>query len=158
MHEIVIANTTPIIALLGIGKINILKALYNEIIIPHAVSEEILIKNENILDDYNWIRVHNVTNLAAKEVFSSALHIGEIEVILLSKEMRANLVIIDDNIARRHAKYLGLTVTGTIGIILRAKREGIIHEVKPVINKLIENGFYISNTICEEVLNYAGES
>ena len=71
--------------------------------------------------------------------------------------MSANLVIIDDNLARRHAKYLGLTVTGTIGVILRAKHEGIIREVKPVLSNLVDNGFYISNILCEEILTLAEE-
>jgi len=123
MHKKVIVNSTPIIALLEIGRLGILKELYSEIIIPEAVRDEISIKNAQVLDDYIWIQIKPITNIAAKQVFVSYLHDGEVEVMVLAKELNADLVIIDDGLARRHAKYLGLTITGTIGVLLRAKHE-----------------------------------
>jgi predicted nucleic acid-binding protein len=98
-----------------------------------------------------------ITNYTAKETFSVALHEGEVEVMLLAKELNADLVIIDDGLARKHAKYLNLTLTGTIGVLLRAKERCIIPEIKPILDDLRSVGFFISENICREILKVAGE-
>jgi predicted nucleic acid-binding protein len=157
MHKKVIVNSTPIIALSAIGHLDILKKLYNEIIIPEAVRDEVTVKDARLLDGCKWVRVEAIKNLTAKEMFTSALHDGEVEVMLLSKEIDADLVIIDDGLARKHAKRLGLNITGTVGVLLRAKSSGIISEVAPMLNKLVSDDFYISDEICREVLRLAGE-
>ena len=151
----VVVNSTPIIALAEIGRLDILKDLYGEVIIPNAVRDEVTVKDPRRLDGHDWIRVMSISNIA--EMFTSALHDGEVEVMLLAKEIDAKLVIMDDGLARRHAKYLGLTITGTVGVLLRAKNAGIIKEVAPVLDKLIQNEFYISDEVYREVLRLAGE-
>ena len=92
-----------------------------------------------------------------KYSFSTRLHAGEIEVITLAQECGADLLILDDNMAKKTAKYLGLTVTGTMGVLLRAKREGHIEKVKPLVDRLIADGLFISPTVREYVLSQAGE-
>ena len=157
MHRVVIVNSTPIIALLDIGQIDILKALYDEIIIPEAVRDEVTAKDEHALDNYTWIKVHAIKNIAAKDTFISSLHDGEVEVMILAKEINSDLVILDDSLARRHAKHQGLTITGTVGVILRAKHNGIIDSVKPLLDGLVNSDFYISESVIDEVLKLAGE-
>ena len=157
MHRIVVTDSTPIISLLRIGQLEILKDTYQEIIIPYAVLDEVTIKDTRFWKKHDWIHAIAIKNLAAKEMFSSALHAGEVEVMLLSKEIGADLVIMDDSLARRHAKYLGLTVTGTIGVLLRAKSIGVIKNIAPVLNKLIQNGFYISDNVFREIMRLADE-
>jgi predicted nucleic acid-binding protein len=156
MHKVIV-NSTPIIALADIGRLELLRSLYGEIIIPGAVRDEVTVKDSRRLEGHDWIRVMEITNTAAREMFTSALHDGEVEVMLLAKETGADLVIIDDGLARRHAKYLGLKVTGTIGVLLRAKSTGIIKEVAPVLDSLIQNDFYISDEVYKEALRFAGE-
>jgi predicted nucleic acid-binding protein len=158
MHRIVIVNSTPIIVLLGIGRLDILKSIYGEIIIPQAVYDEIVVKDAHALASYSWIIVRTISNTAAKEAFVSALHDGEVEVMLLAKELDAGLVIIDDGLARKHAKYLGLSVAGTMGVLLRAKENGDINTLKPVLDELLEKGFYISDDIYRKVLQLADEA
>ena len=157
MHRIVVVNSTPIIALAEIGQLDILKHVYGEIVIPVAVHEEVTVKDTNLLDGCDWIHIKPISNHTAKEMFTSALHDGEVETMLLAKEIDADLVIIDDGLARKHAKYLGLNLTGTLGVLLRAKNLGIIDEVAPLLNNLIKNDFYISDSVCREVLRLAGE-
>ena len=157
MRRVVIVNSTPIIALLGIGRLDILKSLYNEIIIPEAVRSEVTVKDEHVLDSYPWIKVTAITNNAAKDTFITSLHDGEVEVMILAKELSSNLVIIDDNLARRHAKHQGLIITGTVGVILRAKHDGVIDSVKPLLDDLQKFGFYISDNVINEALKLAGE-
>ena len=157
MHRIVIVNSTPIIALIGINQLDILKSLYNEIIIPEAVYNEISVKDSKILDNIDWIHIKPISNVAAKETFISSLHDGEVEVMILAKELSSDVIIIDDGLARRHAKYLGLNITGTIGVLLKAKNDGVINSIKPLMDDLINEGFYISNTVYTDVLQLANE-
>ncbi len=69
----------------------------------------------------------------------------------------ADLVIIDDNAAKKTAKYLGLNVTGTIGVLLRAKKEKIIDSFTGSISKIEDNGFYIDEKLREYAVKQAGE-
>ncbi len=63
--------------------------------------------------------------------------------MILAQEQKADLVIIDDNVAKKTAKYLGLTVTGTLGVLLRAKNKGIVQEVAPLLVEMKRNGFLL---------------
>ena len=155
--RIVIVNSTPIISLREIGLLDVLEKLYKTITIPEAVRKEVTVRNPKSLVGYDWIHVQQITNKTAKETFSSALHDGEVEVMLLAKEIGANLVIIDDGLARKHAKYLGLKITGTIGVLLRAKQDGIIKDLRPYLNEMIRYGFYVSENVYQEVVRLAGE-
>ncbi|MBR1752798.1 MAG: DUF3368 domain-containing protein [Ruminococcus sp.] len=77
--------------------------------------------------------------------------------ILAQQDPKADLLIIDDNAAKKTAKFLGLTVTGTMGVLLRAKREDLIDKVAPLLDKIRENGFYLSEKVVDMVLTQAGE-
>lgn len=77
--------------------------------------------------------------------------------MILAQEQKADLVILDDNAAKKTAKYLGLPVTGTLGVLIKAKRMGIIESVKPLITELRKNGFHVSGTVERMVLEQAGE-
>lgn len=154
----VIVNTTPLIALAGIGHLDLLHKLYSEITIPKAVYLEIISEPaRSLVSASKWIKVETVSGTVLKSAFSSRLHAGEIEMIMLAQEVDADLLIMDDNAAKKTAKYLGLTVTGTMGVLLRAKREGLIQEVKPLLEGLINDGLYVSPTVQDYVLEQAGE-
>jgi len=77
--------------------------------------------------------------------------------MILAKEIQADLVILDDGLARKHAKYLKLNLTGTIGVLLKAKKEKIIEHLKPLLDEIIRNGFYLSDNIYQEVMILADE-
>lgn len=123
----VIVNSTPIIILCNIGLLDILKALYAEICIPEAVYREVTEKDDSacqvLKTALNWIHVEKIANQSDKKMYKAKLHDGEVEVMILAQEGTADdLVVIDDNAAKKTAKYLGLKVTGTIGVLLKAKR------------------------------------
>ena len=92
MHDkVVVVNSTPIIALLNIQRLNILNRIYGIITIPNAVKDEILIKNPDFSTHHKWVTVKSIVNEAAKETFTSVLHAGEVEVMILAKEINADL-------------------------------------------------------------------
>ena len=155
----VVVNTTPIIALAGIGQLDLLQNLYGEILIPKAVCLEIISEPaRSLVDAALWIKVIRCNSSdERKSTFSSRLHAGEVEVLILAKDCGADLLIIDDNAAKKTAKYLGFTVTGTMGVLLKAKREGYINAVKPLMKRLIEDGLYISPMVQAYMLEAAEE-
>lgn len=158
----VIVNSTPLIALCHAGMLGVLKEVYGRIIIPQAVYDEVTAKPDSaciqIKNNTDWIQVETITDVSDRKMYKAKLHAGEVDVMILAQsEPKADLVVIDDNAAKKTAKYLGLTVTGTIGVLLKAKKMGAISSVKEAISKLQGNGFYISDTILEMALKNAGE-
>lgn len=158
----VIVNTTPLIALCHVGQLDILKKIYGEISIPQAVYRELSEKKDSVCkkqvdDSLNWIHVENIKNQMAKSMFKTQLHDGEVEVMILAKEKNADLVIIDDANAKKHAKYLKLSVTGTLGVLIRAKRQGYISELKPIIQDMVEKNIFISKKLMKLCLEQVGE-
>lgn len=154
----VIANTTPLISLAEIDCFDILQKLYGEIVIPNAVFEEI--KSEpakTLVKNCDFIRICAVKDYSLKRIFSSRLHAGEIDVLLLANEQKADLLIIDDNAAKKTAKFIGFKVTGTLGILLNGKKNGYIRNIKPLLDKLEKNGFYVSKNVEQYVLAEANE-
>lgn len=77
--------------------------------------------------------------------------------MLLAEQMKADLLIIDDNAAKKTAKFMGFDVTGTLGILLLSKKKGHIHAVKPLMDCLMEDGFFVSDEVRGYVLEEAGE-
>lgn len=77
--------------------------------------------------------------------------------MILAEEINADLCIIDDLLARKYAKYLGYTITGTIGILLKAKEEGYINKVKPLLDDLLNGGIYIDDKLYDRILKIANE-
>ena len=158
----VIVNSTPLIALCNAGLLKLLKEIYGTITIPRAVFDEVTAKQDSactqIKDNLDWITVEEIKDIADRKMYKAKLHAGEVDVMILAQsDPTADLVIIDDNAAKKTAKYLGLTVTGTLGVLLKAKRCGVISSVKDAICKIQANGFHINDRIVKLVLEQAGE-
>lgn len=158
----VIVNSTPLIVLSNINYLHLLRDLYKDIYIPQAVYDEVTAKNDSacqqIKNNLNWIHICKIQDQSQKRMYQAKLHNGEVEVMILAQEnQNKDLVIIDDNSAKKTAKYLGLTVTGSLGVILKAKKQGLIHSVITLMNQLILNGFYITPEVYDFVKDEAGE-
>lgn len=148
----VIVNSTPLLSLGAIGKLDIFRQMYTKIIIPEAVYQEVMAKqdiaSESVQNATKWIDVQSIENRADYAMYRSRLHAGEIEVMILAQqEPRANLVIIDDIAARKTAAYLGIPMAGTVGVLIKAKQKGVIVAVKPILEDLENNGFFISDKV-----------
>ena len=158
----VIVNSTPLIVLSNINHLSLLQKLYKDIYIPQAVFDEVTAKSDSacqqIKNNLDWIHVCKIKNENEKKMYRAKLHAGEVEVMILAQEdEKEDLLIIDDNSAKKTAKFLGLKVTGSLGILLKAKKEALISEVTPLLNELMQNRFYITPQILDLVKKEAGE-
>ena len=97
------------------------------------------------------------TDVRAKASLELILDEGEAEVIVLAQEIKADLVIIDEDKARKIAKLNNLKCTGTIGVLLDAKREGKIFQLKPFLDRLIAEGIYISDYLYNNAMVLSNE-
>ena len=95
--------------------------------------------------------VLTVQNRTAVSALIGRLHIGEVEVIVGADELKLSQVILDDGYARKKAKQMGLSVTGTLGILIAGYKSGIIDDLKTEIDKLVGIGFRVSDSILEKI-------
>ena len=158
----VVVNTTPLIALCHVRQLDILRKMYGGVMIPRAVYRELAEKEESICKkqvdaSLDWIHVENIETQMAKSMFKTQLHDGEVEVMILAKEKNADIVIIDDANAKKHAKYLKLPVTGTLGVLIKARKRGYISELKPIIQEMLDKNIYISEKLVKLCLEQVGE-
>ena len=159
-HRIVVSDTSCLILLSKINRLSLLKQLYAEIFIPEAVYDEITAKEDGaalLVNTSDWIRVCKVTDRQRLNSFPGVLHLGEREAMLLYDDINADLIIIDDNNARKEATRRGQKVTGILGVLSRAKDLGLIDKVKPLINELLNNGYFISESVLDYLYQSLGE-
>ena len=157
----VIVNSTPLIALAKSGRLDLLRRLYGHIVIPEAVYREVTEKNDVVSQDVSqaleWIQIVRVDPNVDRRMYRAKLHEGEVEVMLLAQDTGADLVIIDDDAARKTAEYLGLPLTGTLGVLIKAKERGLLEAVMPVVSAMEQHGIYFSRQLKEIVRKLSGE-
>lgn len=156
----IVSNTTPIISLLKIGKLQILKDLYGRISIPQEVYNEVEAgKSKKFYADLSkieWIEIEEIQNVKSFSYFLD-LDKGEAAAIILATEAEADLIILDETLGRFHARHAGLKVTGTVGILIKAKKSGYITELKPLLLELRAKSVWLSDSFIEEILKLANE-
>ena len=163
LNPIVVVNSPPVILLQKIGHLDLLQKLYCRIFIAQAVYKEILADEDintserELLLSNNWIEVVEIENIDAKKMFVTSLHVGEVETIILAIEKSADLCVFDDLLARKHAKRFDLNVTGTLGVLVAAKKKGFIRSVAPLLERLVSVGMYVSKELCNTTLLLAEE-
>ena len=155
----VVANTTPLISLASIGKLELLKDIFGEIIIADAVYNEIKAKRGYGYNEIDtaFIRVQSIKGIAYRDFLLNQLDLGETETIILAKEIDADFVIIDENIAYKIAKSSELNVVRTLSILLRAKEKGFVPALKPLLDEMIIKGRWYSQRVYKTILEQAGE-
>ena len=152
MSKIIISDTSCLIALDRINQLEILQKTFNTIITTNEVQKEF----GKPLPA--WISINEVRNTNKVKELEYTVDKGEASAIALAIELASSLLILDDLEARHLAKQLNLTHTGTLGIILRAKRTGHIKSVKPIIEKMKNTNFSISAKLYQDVLIEANEA
>jgi uncharacterized protein len=160
---IIVSNTSPLTSLSAIGQFALLQHIFGEVHISEAVWEELNADGvrwpgQDAVATSTWIHRHPMTDEPLVRSLMRSIDQGEAESIALAVRLRADLVILDDRDAREAAEALGLTVTGVLGILLRAKHKGLLPLVRPVLDALrSQAGFFLSDKVYLHTLRLAGE-
>ena len=149
MKEAVVSDSTCLIGLERIGELQILPALFDPIMIPPEVEREFGNK-------FSWLQTENLTSNILATALCLVVDSGEAEAIALASE-KSCLLISDDKQARTAAKRLGVAVIGTVGVLVRAKQNGMVTVIKPILDDLELNSFFISRALRDEALKLVGE-
>ena len=157
----VICNTSPLQYLHQLGLIHVLPALVNTIVVPPAVIEELAVGRLRGVDvpdaaSFVWVSVRIPKGVTALRLVSD-LGPGEAEALMLALESADPLLIIDDALARQKAAALRLPVKGTLGLLLDAKKRGLVDAVKPCLDALQVLRFRVSPATRCAVLALANE-
>lgn len=154
MPKAVIPDTSCLIVLSNIDEIGLLKKAYKNVETTFEVAEEF---NEKLPD---WLKLTSPEDKLRQQIFEIQVDKGEASVMALAFERPESTVIIDDLKARKTAEpryFGGLKITGTIGVIIKAKQRNVIRSVKPYLKRIRETDFYITDEIEKIALGKAGE-
>ena len=158
--RVVVSNTTPLIALAWLKQLDLLPTLFTTVHIPEAVRNEIRAKPQAVgggeLEAADWLIVVPVTNPLAVELLLDQLDLGESQAIVLAHENSANLLM-DERRGRRRALQSGLTVVGTLGILVEARQQKLIGPLRPMLDLLRKLPFHMSDALYSNVLHRVGE-
>ena len=158
----VISNSSPLVNFTALGKLTLLQALYGTIVIPDAVYQEVIVSGRDQparaeVEQADWIVRKSVNNRTAVAALHTLGH-GEAEAIVLGVENPGSLLILDDRRGRLAAANMGVKIIGTLGVLLVAKRRGLIAALAPEIETLqTQVGFRLRADLKTRALQEAGE-
>lgn len=146
-----ICNSSPIISLDRIGRINLLDGHFDRLLAPDLVATEI-----------GWLPPFVAQSSVPLDVpgidLPASIHPGESSVIALARSFPEALLVVDDRPAREFARKLGFRVIGALGLIVECKRLGRVGQVGPVLDELRDGKFRISDSVYQHILHLAGEA
>ena len=161
--DLIVVDTSPLLALDACGQIEVLRSLYQQVVVPDVVDNELsagktrpLLPGGLTAIHRAWIQVRPLPN-PIKASLLAKLDPGEAAVIQLALELGTTQVLIDERIAWKEAVREGLTPVGSVGIILLAKKKGLIAEVKPHLHEMCNKGQYLSKRVIDDAIVQAGE-
>lgn len=159
---IIISDTTPIISLIKINRFDLLEKLFGEVLIPEAVFRELTTnvtfkKEADIVKTSEFIKILSIQNRKSFEILQAAsgLDDGESEAIILADELKSDVLIIDERRGRKVAQNLGITITGTVGILIQAYYENMLSEdeVKICFEYLKNSSIRLSDSLIQYALS-----
>jgi len=163
----VVSDTSVLIHLARIDRFDFLRRLYSEITVPKAVWQETVAEGEgrpgaSELESARasgWVEVVSVNpDTGTRRLLRQALDAGEADALALADQIKAGLVLLDESAARQRAKRLGLRKTGTIGVLLRAREEELIDQLRPELDELRATSFWIDEALYRRVLEAVDEN
>ena len=158
---LIVADAGPFMSFARADRLGLLRDVVGTLIIPEAVYEEIVVRGAGKpgADDVrqaSWITRETVTDRTFVDQLPSKLHLGEREALALARE-HGGVVLVDEREARRAAQQHGIGHFGSLRVLKEAKDREILHKVKPILDELIANGTYISDTLYRSFLRDMGE-
>ena len=160
----IVADAGPLIALARAGRLDLLRRLYGQVVIPPAVHGELAIGSRRpgaaALGGAlaaNWMAVRRAANEHVVAELGQLLDPGEAEAIALTEELDARFLLIDEVAGRKIARRRGVPVVGVAGVLLSAKANGTVVAVKPIIEEISNAGYRLSSRLLSSVLERAGE-
>ena len=150
----VISNSSPLIALVQIGRLDLLHQLHGRIWIPPAVAREV---EPTAVELPDWVLVQELSRPLQPGTVSGSIGPGEREVISLGLELGVALLILDDQPARRLATSLGLRVIGTVGLLMAGKERGFLAKIRPDLDRLLTVRFFMDQDLYDRVIAQVGE-
>ncbi len=154
---ILVADSSALIALSIIDKLEILDTLYGQVIIPKSVYQEITRDNKLESQKLSLYCHNKVVKISTETNFNISLGLGESEAIVLYKEKNANYLLCDDKKAKKFAQNFNINVIGSLGVLLKAKEKSLIPKIQPLLTQLKSSKIYIDDNTCKLVLKIAGE-
>lgn len=160
---IVVSNTSPLVNLAAVGQLDLLQRLYDTVVIPQSVHDEIVIAGAGQpgaieVATLDWIETRQVAGRNLVASLQLELDDGEAEAIALAVELKADLILLDERKGRVIAARLGLRFIGLLGMLVEAKHRSLISAVRPIMNDLIgKAGFWIGQELYDYILQVAGE-
>ena len=159
---LIISNTSPLLYLHQTSHLDLLRKLYGQVHVPTAVAAELAVGADlgiavPTTTQYPWLSLLQVQHPEILPLVTD-LGAGETEAIACALEHPGSLLILDDQLGRRIAHANGLRITGTLGVIPKARQEGLIGSVAPVIEQLRAAGLWISDALAADVVATAGDN
>lgn len=159
--QTVIGDSSPLIALAVIGQLELLPRLYQRIIVPQAVWEEVTVHGAGLpgsleVSRLTWLEVKS-PDPSRVEPLMILVDRGEAQAIALALAHPGSTVLLDDAQARRLAERFGVSRIGTLGILRRAKKAGYLPAIKPFIERLQTSGIFVRQALIDAVLADVGE-
>ena len=160
---IVVADAGPLIHLSAIGQLDLVRRLSPEVLVPAAVFHEVVVVGVGLagaaeVASATWIRVVSPTRSdVVAALLATGLHVGESEAISLAVERRADRLLIDERQGRLTAEGMGLSVVGSVGVLIAAKLRGEIDAMAPLLAALRASGLWLSEDLVARALLAVGE-
>lgn len=161
---IVVADTSVILNLCCVGQADLLQALFKQVWIPEEVNAEFERLSQHRqrfqgLQVPAWAAIRPAVAIPAHLSALPNLHAGETAALALALDCHADAVLMDESTGRRAAHLLGLPVIGILGVLLQARRAGLLSAIKPVIERLeTDAGFWLAPALVTEALENCGET
>ncbi len=159
---IVVCDSTILIGLAKIGRLDLLREVFSKISVPEEVFREVVEKGagkagSKSIKDTPWIEIIPVKDKTQVDLLMISLDKGEAELLALAKQLGADLILVDEEKARKSAVIAGYDVMGLLGLFILAKKFGFIDQIRPLIGELRRNKFRVSERVVSETLKRAGE-
>lgn len=161
--SIVVCDTSPIRALVFVGQLELLPRLFGRVFVPPGVAFELREPAGEFdsvhVDEFEFIEIVTPADVVEVTKLREVLDLGESEALVLAKELNADQVLIDELDGRAMARQMGLGLIGTLGVLVSAKKAGLIDAISPIIRRLINDlNFFVSQPLLQSVLQTVGEA